>query len=90
MQVPDLGNRFEGYQIVDLRTDRFADLGAMYSESNRSTPPVLHAPEAPASNPAHLLRLHGGIVGDSTGFEGNRHIERGAAYAPTKCRDGIG
>jgi hypothetical protein len=29
-QVPDFGNRFWVYQIVDLRTDSFADLGKMY------------------------------------------------------------
>lgn len=30
MQVPDFGDRFWVYQVVDLRTDSFADLGAMY------------------------------------------------------------
>lgn len=30
IQVPDFGKRFWVYQIVDLRTDSFADLGAMY------------------------------------------------------------
>ncbi len=30
VQVPDFGGRFWVYQIVDLRTDSFADLGAMY------------------------------------------------------------
>lgn len=30
VQVPDFGNRFWVYQIVDLRTDSFAQLGAMY------------------------------------------------------------
>ena len=30
MQVPDFGKRFWVYQVVDLRTDSFADLGAMY------------------------------------------------------------
>ena len=30
VQVPDFGSRFWVYQIVDLRTDSFADLGAMY------------------------------------------------------------
>jgi len=30
MQVPDFGNRFWVYQVVDVRTDSFADLGAMY------------------------------------------------------------
>jgi len=30
IQVPNFGNRFWVYQIVDLRTDSFADLGKMY------------------------------------------------------------
>jgi len=30
VQVPDLGNRFFVYQIVDLHTDSFANLGSMY------------------------------------------------------------
>lgn len=30
VQVPDFGTRFWVYQIVDLRTDSFADIGAMY------------------------------------------------------------
>ncbi|WP_052630087.1 DUF1254 domain-containing protein [Pseudoxanthomonas suwonensis] len=30
LQVPDFGDRFWVYQIVDLRTDSFADMGAMY------------------------------------------------------------
>jgi hypothetical protein len=34
IQVPDFGGRFWVYQAVDIRTDSFADLGAMYD-----TPP---------------------------------------------------
>lgn len=30
LQVPDFGDRFWVYQIVDLRTDSFADLGVLY------------------------------------------------------------
>ena len=30
VQVPDFGKRFWVYQVVDLRTDSFAELGAMY------------------------------------------------------------
>ena len=30
VQVPDFGDRFWVYQVVDLRTDSFAELGAMY------------------------------------------------------------
>src|SRR5262249_35670225 len=30
LQVPDFGNRFWVYQIVDQRTDSFADVGKMY------------------------------------------------------------
>ncbi len=31
VQVPDFGDRFWVYQVVDLRTDAFAELGAMYA-----------------------------------------------------------
>lgn len=31
IQVPDFGDRFWVYQVVDVRTDSFAELGAMYS-----------------------------------------------------------
>ncbi|MCY1395891.1 hypothetical protein D3C76_540450 [compost metagenome] len=30
LQVPDFGNRFWVYQVVDLRSDSFAELGKMY------------------------------------------------------------
>jgi hypothetical protein len=30
LQVPNFGARFWGYQVVDIRTDSFADIGAMY------------------------------------------------------------
>jgi hypothetical protein len=30
LQVPDFGRRFWVYQVVDLRTDSFVQLGAMY------------------------------------------------------------
>lgn len=30
VQVPDFGSRFWVYQVVDLRTDSFAEIGAMY------------------------------------------------------------
>jgi hypothetical protein len=30
VQVPDFGSRFWVYQVVDLRTDAFAEIGAMY------------------------------------------------------------
>lgn len=33
VQVPDFGNRFWVYQIVDLRTDGFAPLGSMYKDA---------------------------------------------------------
>lgn len=33
IQVPDFGNRFWVYQIVDLRTDGFAQLGSMYKDA---------------------------------------------------------
>ncbi|WP_422421430.1 DUF1254 domain-containing protein [Pseudomonas sp. GZD-222] len=31
LQVPDFGNRFWVYQVVDLRSDSFAELGKMYA-----------------------------------------------------------
>src|SRR5215471_1910010 len=31
VQVPDFGSRFFVYQVVDQRTDAFADIGAMYA-----------------------------------------------------------
>jgi hypothetical protein len=34
IQVPDFGDRFWVYQIVDLRTDSFADLGRMYGSTS--------------------------------------------------------
>jgi hypothetical protein len=33
VQVPDFGDRFWVYQIVDMRTDSFADLGKMYGST---------------------------------------------------------
>ena len=33
IQVPDFGDRFWVYQVVDLRTDSFADLGKMYVDA---------------------------------------------------------
>jgi hypothetical protein len=33
IQVPDFGDRFWVYQVVDLRTDSFVQLGAMYATS---------------------------------------------------------
>ena len=33
IQVPDFGDRFWVYQVVDLRTDSFADLGKMYGST---------------------------------------------------------
>ena len=31
VQVPDFRNRFWVYQVLDVRTDSFADIGAMYA-----------------------------------------------------------
>ena len=52
IQVPDFGDRFWVYQVVDVRTDSFADLGKMYGtkpgfyllagpEWNGQTPPAV-------------------------------------------------
>ena len=39
MQVPDFGDRFWVYQVVDQRTDSFVQLGKMYG----TKPRILHA-----------------------------------------------
>ena len=38
LQVPDFGKRFWVYQVVDLRTDSFAELGAMYGDETGLLP----------------------------------------------------
>jgi hypothetical protein len=38
VQVPDFGERFWVYQATDLRTDAFAELGAMYGHRSRFLP----------------------------------------------------
>jgi hypothetical protein len=55
VQVPDFGSRFWVYQVVDLRTDAFADLGAMYD-----TPPgmyLLVGPTWRGAVPAGIARV---------------------------------
>src|SRR5262249_38782241 len=55
IQVPDFGDRFWVYQIVDLRTDSFADLGKMYG----STPGfyLLVGPERKGEVPKGISKL---------------------------------
>jgi hypothetical protein len=55
IQAPDFGDRFWVYQIVDLRTDGFASLGAMYA----STPGfyLLAGPTWQGEVPAGITRV---------------------------------
>ncbi len=55
VQVPDFGDRFWVYQAVDLRTDSFVDLGAMYA----STPGfyLLVGPDWDGEVPAGITRV---------------------------------
>ena len=64
IQVPDFGGRFWVYQVVDIRTDSFADLGAMYG-----TKPgfyLLVGPGFQGEPPAGITRLFRSKT--STGF----------------------
>ena len=64
VQVPDFGGRFWVYQIVDLRTDSFADLGAMYD-----TKPgfyLLVGPKWQGDVPAGIAKVF--RSGTNTGF----------------------
>jgi hypothetical protein len=64
VQVPDFGRRFWVYQIVDVRTDSFADLGAMYG-----TKPGFYLLVGPTWNgkvPAGITKVF--RSGTSTGF----------------------
>jgi hypothetical protein len=64
VQVPDFGKRFWVYQVVDLRTDSFVELGAMYG-----TPPgfyLLVGPTWQGKPPAGIQRVFRAKTG--TGF----------------------
>ena len=68
VQVPDFGKRFWVYQIVNLRTDSFADLGAMYG-----TKPgfyLLVGPKWKGEVPGGITRVF--RAGTNTGFFGPR------------------
>jgi hypothetical protein len=68
VQVPDFANRFWVYQAVDLRTDSFADLGAMYG-----TEPgfyLLVGPQWTGPVPAGITKAFRAKT--STGFIGPR------------------
>jgi hypothetical protein len=68
VQVPDFANRFWVYQVVDLRTDSFADLGAMYG-----TEPgfyLLVGPQWTGPVPAGITKVFRAKT--STGFVGPR------------------
>lgn len=71
VQVPDFGNRFWVYQAVDLRTDGFADLGAMYG-----TKPgfyLLVGPHWEGEIPAGIETVF--RSGTNTGFFGPRAFQ---------------
>ena len=64
VQVPDFGGRFWVYQVVDLRTDSFADLGVMYD-----TKPgfyLLVGPKWKGEVPAGITKVF--RSGTNTGF----------------------
>jgi len=68
IQVPDFGKRFWVYQVVDIRTDSFADLGAMYG-----TKPgfyLLAGPDWKGEAPAGITAVFRAKT--STGFIGPR------------------
>lgn len=55
LQVPDFGSRFWVYQVVDTRTDSFAELGSMYA-----TPPgfyLLVGPDWKGEPPEKINRI---------------------------------
>ena len=71
VQVPDFGSRFWVYQVVDLRTDSFAALGAMYG-----TKPGFYLLVGPAWKgevPAGIQQVF--RSGTNTGFFGPRAFQ---------------
>jgi hypothetical protein len=68
VQVPDFGDRFWVYQIVDCRTDGFATIGAMYA----TTPGfyLLVGPDWEGEAPAGITRVF--RASTNTGFVGPR------------------
>lgn len=64
VQVPDFGSRFWVYQVVDLRTDSFADLGAMYG--TKSGFYLLVGPTWRGAVPAGITKVF--RSGTNTGF----------------------
>lgn len=68
VQVPDFGDRFWVYQIVDMRTDGFATIGAMYA----TTPGfyLLVGPGWQGEVPAGITRVYRSST--NTGFVGPR------------------
>ncbi len=64
VQVPDFGSRFWVYQIVDLRTDSFADLGAMHGSKPGFY--LLVGPDWKGDVPAGITRVF--RASTNTGF----------------------
>lgn len=75
VQVPDFGGRFWMYQIVDLRTDSFAELGVMYG----STPGfyLLAGPSWKGETPKGITKVF--RASTSTVFVGPRVFQSDAA-----------
>ncbi|MCA1411759.1 DUF1254 domain-containing protein [Bradyrhizobium sp. NBAIM20] len=75
IQVPDFGDRFWVYQIVDLRTDSFVQLGKMYG----TTPGfyLLVGPNWQGEAPKGITRVFRSST--STGFVGPRIFQDDAA-----------
>lgn len=68
VQVPEFGDRFWVYQIVDVRTDGFASIGAMYA----TTPGfyMLVGPDWQGETPSGITRVFRSST--NTGFVGPR------------------
>ncbi len=64
VQVPDFGNRFWVYQIVDTRTDSFVELGKMYDSKPGFY--LLAGPNWKGETPAGIARVF--RSGTNTGF----------------------
>jgi hypothetical protein len=68
IQVPDFGKRFWVYQVVDLRTDSIADLGAMYGTKQGCY--LLVGPRWKGKAPKGIRKVF--RSGTNTGFIGPR------------------
>lgn len=83
IQVPDFGDRFWVYQIVDLRTDSFVKLGKMY----RSTPGfyLLAGPDWAGETPKGITRVF--RASTRTGLAGPRIFQDDTAEDKRAVQD---